>query len=178
MTEATSIYRAIMFEVERRRLDLGWSMWQVDDAAGINDGHYAKMLYPDTPSGRQAKWPTLQLVIEAMFKGGFRVTIEPESDAIRSAPRMDRGRSTNALVIRHWRHTKHFKDLGAKGGKARAAKHSANQMSTWAKRAVRARWKRRKEEQRKATVGAGGRAIRAPQPRPPGGATPSTSSGA
>jgi hypothetical protein len=54
--KATSTYRAIISAVEERRLQLGWPMWKLDDVAGSQDGHYAKCLYPDTASGRQAQW--------------------------------------------------------------------------------------------------------------------------
>src|SRR5258708_7681877 len=55
---ATEIYRSITLECERQRQRLGWKMWQVDDAAGLQDGHYAKLLHADRLSGRCARWET------------------------------------------------------------------------------------------------------------------------
>src|SRR5450759_4667795 len=34
-------------------------------ASGLNDGHYSHCLHVDRPSGRQARWETLQLVVSA-----------------------------------------------------------------------------------------------------------------
>lgn len=85
MTTATAIYRSIMLEIERRRLALGMPHWQVNDAAGTQDGYFAKMMLPDTPSGRQASWETLQLVIDALFPDGFEVIIRPTKDGALSA---------------------------------------------------------------------------------------------
>lgn len=76
MTTATAIYRSIMLEIERRRLALNVPHWQVNDAAGTQDGYFAKMLLADTPSGRQASWETLQLVVDALFPDGFEVEIK------------------------------------------------------------------------------------------------------
>jgi hypothetical protein len=62
-------YVNFMWEVERRRLALGWSMDKVTDKAGISERAYAKALYPDRPSGRMAFWPTLIWIIRAVFRG-------------------------------------------------------------------------------------------------------------
>jgi hypothetical protein len=69
--KAFPIYRAITLECERRRQQLGWPMWQVDEAAGLNDGHYAKCLHADRSSGRQASWKILNLIVTALFPEGF-----------------------------------------------------------------------------------------------------------
>lgn len=53
-------------------------MWQVDDAAGTQDGHFAKCLHADRPSGRQAQWSTLALLMGALYPEGFDVTITPK----------------------------------------------------------------------------------------------------
>jgi hypothetical protein len=75
VNHATELYRCFTIELERQRQVLGWSMWQVDDASGVQDGHYAKLLHADRPSGRQADWKTLQLVAAALFPRGFDVQI-------------------------------------------------------------------------------------------------------
>ena len=68
---ATPVYRALLLECERRRQQLGWSMWQVDDASGLNDGHYSHCLHVDCVSGRQAEWKTLTLIVTALWPQGF-----------------------------------------------------------------------------------------------------------
>jgi hypothetical protein len=76
---ATEIYRAVLLECERRRQELGWSMWQLDDAAGLNDGHFGHCLHCDRPTGRQASWKILNLIVTALWPRGFdlRVTDKP-----------------------------------------------------------------------------------------------------
>lgn len=79
----TAIYRAIMLAVDERRQALGLSMWQVDEGAGTQEGYYAKALHADAPSGRQAQWATLQLIVEYLFPEGFTLRLEaaPSSGA-------------------------------------------------------------------------------------------------
>jgi hypothetical protein len=74
---STPLYRMLMSEIERRRLELGWPMWKVDDSAGTQDGYDAKCLHPQTPNGRRARWETLQLIVNALFTADARVTLEP-----------------------------------------------------------------------------------------------------
>jgi hypothetical protein len=74
---ATGIYQAIIGQLHARIRRLGVPMWVCDDRAGLQDGYTAKLLHPDTPSGRQARWETLQLLIDAMYPEGFVLTIRP-----------------------------------------------------------------------------------------------------
>ena len=92
---ASALYRMLMMELERRRLALGWPMWKLDDKAGTQDGYYAKCLYPDTPSGRQARWETLQLLIDALWPEGFQLALQSsENETVPSALGIDKGRAT------------------------------------------------------------------------------------
>jgi hypothetical protein len=141
---ATALYRYIVHEVERRRIELGWPMWKVDDKAGTQDGYFAKIIHPDTPTGRQARWEILQLVVDALFPNGFRVTLEPEKDAMLGVPSIGKGQNTGAAMIRHWRHSRHFRELGAKGARAYVEKVSPRRRSAIARRAARARWARQR----------------------------------
>ncbi len=125
---STAIYRILMMEFERQRLALGISMAQVDDLAGTQDGYYAKMLYPDTPLGRQARWDTVQDVADALFGRGFSVQMMASEAVGVSAPTLEKGASANALKNRHWRHSKHYAEIGAKGGAARAKKLTKEQI--------------------------------------------------
>lgn len=146
---STPIYRAIMMAIEARRLELGFSMATVNDLAGTQDGYLAKMLYPDTPSGRQARWETVQLVVEALFGRDFTVQIVPGNYTMRSAPSIDKGASNKSLQIRHWRHRKHFVDLGTLGAAARNSKLSQEQRTRSARKAAKTRWKRIREARRR-----------------------------
>lgn len=147
---STAVYRALMVEFERQRLDRGLSMAEVDDLAGTQDGYYSRMLYPDTPYGRQAQWTTVQDVGDALFGRGFSIQIAAVEGAIRSAPRIDKGPSNKALEVRHWRHRKHFQDLGTLGAKALHASRTPEERSRAARKAVKTRWKRVRAAERAA----------------------------
>ncbi|MCK1585471.1 hypothetical protein IVB03_39445 [Bradyrhizobium sp. 168] len=134
-----------------RRVELGLSMATVNDMAGTQDGFYGKMIYPDTPHGRQARWETVQDVIEALFGRGFSLQIVPdetENRRLLSAPSIDAAASANALKVRHWRHSKHFAELGALGAKARLIKMPAELRSKQARKAAKVRWKKARAAQR------------------------------
>lgn len=148
---STPVYRALMAALEGRRLELGLSMATVNDISGLQDGFYAKMIHPDTPSGRQARWETVQLAVEALFGSGFVISIVPDEDEnkrLLTAPRIDDSASANARNIRHWRHTKHFVELGRRGGISRAAKLGGDKCSRIASKAAKARWKRARAAKR------------------------------
>jgi hypothetical protein len=82
MSHVTPIYRSIMLEIERRRHAVGFPMEKFSEYAGLPERYYAKALHPDTSSGRQAQWGTLQIIIEALFPHGFDVTITPKPGQI------------------------------------------------------------------------------------------------
>jgi hypothetical protein len=122
---ATEIYRAITLECERRRQQLGWPMWKLDDAAGTQDGFYSKLLHADRPSGRQVRWETLQLVITALFPAGFDVEIKHKSCDPLTAEKhrlkvMFAAADNNRLSRREL-----MRELGKKGGEARREKYKA-----------------------------------------------------
>lgn len=148
---STAVYRAVMQAIEVRRVELGLSMATVCDLAGTQDGFYGKMIYPDTPNGRQARWETVQDVIEALFGRGFTVQIVPdaaENKRLLSVPSIDAAASAQALKVRHWRHSKHFAALGALGAKARLAKMPAALRTKQARKAAKARWKKARAAER------------------------------
>lgn len=70
------IYRAILLEVERRRLAVGISMDRMSELMGAAERSYAKMLYPETPSGRMAQWGTLQSALDVLFCDGYDLRID------------------------------------------------------------------------------------------------------
>jgi hypothetical protein len=134
---ATEIYRAITLECERRRQQLGRSMWKVDDAAGLQDGFYSKLLHADRPSGRQVRWETLQLVITALYPAGFDVEIKHKSCDPLTAEKhrlkvmfaaADNNRLTRRALMR---------ELGKRGAAARQKKLGSRERTKIAKRASR-----------------------------------------
>ena len=51
----------------------------MDEKSGAQSGYFAKAFNPDTPSGRIARWETLQWLIDAMYPDrGYRVFLVPD----------------------------------------------------------------------------------------------------
>ena len=146
--KSTPVYRALMLAIEAKRLDLGIAMATVDDVAGLQDGYYAKMIYPDTPSGRCAQWATVQLVIQALFGEGFAFQISGGSGVMPGAARIDKGASHKYLEFRHWRHVDHFRKLGKSGAKALHDSRTPAQRAVAARKAAKARWRKAKKAKR------------------------------
>lgn len=149
---STALYRSLMEVIERRRLELGLSMERVNDLAGAADRYYGKMIYPDTPSGRQARWETVDEFMQALFGCDYEIQIVPGALNRLALTALSEpvAASRPSINIRHWRHSRHFKELGKKGGLARAAKLSPAQRTAIAKRANRAMRRKRKGEAHKA----------------------------
>jgi hypothetical protein len=78
MSYVTPIYRAVMLEIESRRQALGFPMEAFSEYAGLPERYFSKALHPDVPSGRQAQWRTVQIMIETLYPHGFDVTITPK----------------------------------------------------------------------------------------------------
>jgi hypothetical protein len=141
LTIPTPIYLAIIVEVERRRMQVGISMERMSELMGTAERSYAKMLYPDTPSGRCATWPTLQAAIDVLFCDGFDLRL---SAGRSRAPRTTEG--TKRLIraeAAHWSAPamrQRMADMGRKGGAARAASLSAQQRREMGLRGAAARW--------------------------------------
>ena len=81
---ATSLYKLIMVELERRRCQLGLTLVDVDNLAGTQDGYTAKLMWPDTKSGKTGRWDTLQLLVDALFPVGFEVVVRQKPSAVLS----------------------------------------------------------------------------------------------
>lgn len=77
--QATPLYLCIIEQLRDRIAWLGWPMWVCDSKSGLQDGYTAKVLNPDTPSGRMADWPTLQLLIDALYPDGFQLVAIPRT---------------------------------------------------------------------------------------------------
>lgn len=143
MNRSAGIYRAIVAECERQRLALGWPMWSVDEKAGTQDGYYGKAIYPDTPSGRQAQWNTLDLIVGALFGPDFQITLKGEKTSIQGVRCIEKGQSTKSVAVRHWRHRSYFRAIGELGtsGKHYVEKVPKARRVAIARKAIRARWK-------------------------------------
>jgi hypothetical protein len=79
LRQATALYLAIIDQLRDRIAFLGWPMWVCDDKAGLQDGYTAKLLHPDTPSGRQAGWAQIQMLVDALYPDGMAFVVIPRS---------------------------------------------------------------------------------------------------
>jgi hypothetical protein len=138
-------YRAIVLEIERRRLALGISMDEVSDRAGIADRFYGKALHPNTPSGRQAKWETIQDIVDAIFPEGVDVILRPKvglrlnAEQLRCKIKFAKAATTDRKLQRQL-----MAELGKKGGEARREKYKNMTKEERQRIAAKARKTRRK----------------------------------
>lgn len=83
-------YHAMCREIRRHLKRRGWALWELDDAAGWQDGYAGKALNPATPSGRMVGHDMLDLAFTALAGRGYRVLIVPadfRADLRRAADR-------------------------------------------------------------------------------------------
>jgi hypothetical protein len=83
---STGIYRSIVVELERQRHARGYSMDVMSELMGVAERSYAKMVHPDTASGRQASWDKLQKAVDVLFCEGFEVVIRKGGVAVEMGP--------------------------------------------------------------------------------------------
>jgi transcriptional regulator with XRE-family HTH domain len=115
-------YRAIMIELERRRLSRGLSMQEICDHSGLADYYYSKALHASTPSGRQARWDSLQDLVDALFPEGYDVEIRPKVGMRLSAADL-RCKIKSAAALTDRKSQREFmRELGRLGGVARREK--------------------------------------------------------
>lgn len=117
---ATPVYRALLLEIERQRQAIGISMDALSDEAGFADRYYAKALHPDTPSGRQARWETVQEMLDALFPGGFDIEIRAKTGVCLSAQDLRRKIKFAAADRDPVTRRKLMAEIGRLGGQARA----------------------------------------------------------
>jgi hypothetical protein len=81
-TPATNFYMLVVELLERRRAELGLTLAKLDELSGVQDGYSAHMLKPNTPTGRQAHWDMLQLLIDVLYPDGIdRIEAIPKGRA-------------------------------------------------------------------------------------------------
>lgn len=140
---AAGIYLAIVRAVDRRIRTLGWTMEDCDTRAGLPDRYVAKAPHPNTASGRQASWQSLQCLIGALYPNGVRVRLEPLP--ITDARQLERLRKQEPLRKFGGCDRRKFDLLefsrrgGIAGAKARNEKLTPQRRSAIARKAARAR---------------------------------------
>jgi hypothetical protein len=118
-------YMAVMLELERRRLSLNISMDEISDRAGIADRLFSKALHASTPSGRQARWETIQDLVDALFPAGYDVIIKPKT-GMRLNPAQMRCKIKFAAAAANPKlHRELMSELGKKSARVRKEKFAA-----------------------------------------------------
>lgn len=137
-------YRAIVLEMERQRLARGLSMQEVCDRAGVADYYWSKALHASTPTGRQAKWETLQDLLDALFPEGADVLIKPKVGMRLSAADL-RCKIKSAAALTNSKSQREFmRALGRAGGISRREKYKTMSREERQRIARKARKTRRK----------------------------------
>jgi hypothetical protein len=145
---APPIYLATILEIERLRLSRGISMEQMSELMGTAERSYAKMLYPDTISGRMARHDTLQLAVQTVCPDGFDLRILPSRCGMLSAVGTKQKIKAEAA---HWdgkRTSEIMAHRGRKGNAARQASLTPEQRSALSRMAAESRWGEGSEKQR------------------------------
>jgi hypothetical protein len=144
VNSCTAIYRSLMLELERRRVALGWSMEKFNEYAGLPDGYYNKAVSMDAPSGKQAQWSTVQLMVDALFYSGFDLEIRPKPGAVMSEDNLKAKLLQLRPPGRVFSQRQLMSELGKKGAKkgvaARMAKVGKRRRKQIAKHAAVIRW--------------------------------------
>src|SRR5438874_1738335 len=104
-----------MLSCGRTRL---YELINANEIESFCDGYAQKAIHCDTPSGRRATWPTLDLLIIALFGRDFRIKIEAGADMPVALSKEESDINSRYRVSRHWRYRKHYADLGRKGAAA------------------------------------------------------------
>lgn len=142
MKPVTGIYQQLVEQIHARIKRLGLPMWRCDDLSGVQDGYTAKMLHPETPSGRQARWETLQLLIDAVYPDGFSVTIRPRGRGTPKALQRTSNKQVDQRVKAVMMMT--GRQGGLKSAERRRLLMSAADKSRQTEAARKARWARKK----------------------------------
>lgn len=137
-----SIYRAVVAEIERRRIEIGWTCLELDNAAGLSSGYWAKCVHADEPSGRRIRWEMLEFVVGALFPDGYKLEVEGEIGPMLTAMSM-RFHVKAAAKPGTPTHREHMRYLSKMATDARKEITPARRKRI-ARRAAKMRWKQQK----------------------------------
>jgi len=158
MTDATKLYHDVIWELRKQIHELGLTMEQCDDVSGNQDGFTAKMLAPETKSGRQAQWRTVQNLTDSLMPLGYKLRIVPigSPDEIRAIINRKLARLGKELTGLSYQQKiekinklgrMQMRDLarhaGRLGGLSRAKKLTPKQRQRIARKGGKARWLKR-----------------------------------
>jgi hypothetical protein len=141
------VYWALVGALEERRLQIGISMERVAELAGTADRSFAKALSPESVSGRQVRFETLELYFGALFPEGYQLRVIPTKSG---APTRDGTRRMIESAARHYDQRcryAHLREIGRKGQATLVAKYLREERSAFARKAAKTRiekWRREK----------------------------------
>lgn len=143
---AEPVYLAIMERVAVRIREMGLTMLEVDRRAGLQSGYVAKCIHASMPSGRQARWPILQAVLDTLWPEGIDVVIRGKNDPAREsmpaiAGMVQESRATSARIA-VLRTRDQMLKMQRAGGSARMSNLTREQRRALARKAAAKRWKR------------------------------------
>jgi hypothetical protein len=141
-------YRAVILEIERRRLALHLSMQELCDRAGVADYYWSKAVHANTPSGREARWSTLQDIVDAIYPAGYDVCITPKAGMRLDAKQLRCKIKFAAAAVNPVSQRELMRTLSQKGVEARRAKLAA-MTEEQRKRAIKHIVKKAKKTRRK-----------------------------
>lgn len=148
MSEVAPICRALMLEIERWRLALNLPMEKFCEYAGLPDRYYPKALHADSSSGRQPQWGTVQVMLDAIFPGGFDLELKPRAGVLTADNLKARLLQLRATINPHTQRDL-MRERGRAGGIAsatvrrdKAAQRRANRER--ARHAASIRWEKKK----------------------------------
>ena len=145
------LYRLLIHEIRQQLDHLGWSLARADDVSGLNDGHTAHLLSPDSPTGKVGTFHTMDLLVAAAFYfGNYEIKILPAPPLVSVPTNGEKAALPNhAKQVAHWRVPQFFRELGARGGTATAQRHGKQLAKKRGRRGARIRWQRHRERQKK-----------------------------
>jgi hypothetical protein len=128
--------------------------WAVDDAIGLNDGHWAHLKSSNSPSGRGGSWRTFQEIADWVRRDFKKIITWAVFDVADTAPSVVAKTDVNyaARQIRHWRHRKFFAELGRKGGVKTAERHGYTLAQRRGQLGGQATARRRREQATQANI--------------------------
>jgi hypothetical protein len=150
----TPFYRAVMLDIERRRIELGITMLDMDELAGTQSGYYGKCQAVDSHSGRQARWETIDLFVQVLFPRGVDVRLAPGREGELSAASY-RDKIVFAAAASGRKNVRSLMlDLAKKGGHKRADILTPDRRRAIARKAGKASAKARRLKRRMDAEGA------------------------
>jgi hypothetical protein len=78
-TQASELYLRIVEQMEVRRREIGLTFERLDANAGTQTGYASKAFKPLTPSGRLARFQTLDWLMGALYPEGYRIFVVPDA---------------------------------------------------------------------------------------------------